>query len=76
MTFKGFEIEVNYKGNYDFFTSDNKVLILNQDGEISISFEIIGNSISITSTNYDTGISIDTATKKVEVNIPDPMEFE
>ncbi|MBM6628759.1 hypothetical protein JTF04_03615 [Mammaliicoccus vitulinus] len=76
MTFKGFEIEVNYKGNYDFFTSDNKVLILNQDGEISISFEIIGNSISITSTNYDTGISIDTSTKKVEVNIPDPMEFE
>lgn len=76
MNFKGFEIEVNYNGNYDFFTCDNKALILNQDGEISISFKVIGDSISITSTNYDTEIIIDTETKKVEINIPDPMEFE
>lgn len=76
MNFKGFEIEVNYNGNYDFFTCDNKALILNQDGEISISFKVIGDSISITSTNYDTEIIIDTANKKVEINIPDPLEFE
>ncbi|MCY1049642.1 hypothetical protein [Mammaliicoccus sciuri] len=76
MNFKDFEIQVNYKGNYDFFTSDNKALILNQDGEISISFKVIGDSISITSTNYDTEIIIDTANKKVEINIPDPLEFE
>ncbi|WP_353462661.1 hypothetical protein PYH58_11690 [Mammaliicoccus sciuri] len=76
MNFKGFEIEVNYNGNYDFFTCDNKALILNQDGEISISFKVIGDSISITSTNYDTEVIISTATKKVEINVPDPMEFE
>ncbi|WP_436887718.1 hypothetical protein [Mammaliicoccus sciuri] len=76
MDFKGFEIEVNHNGNYDFFTCDNKALILNQDGEISISFKVIGDSISITSTNYDTKVIISTATKKVEINIPDPMEFE
>ncbi|MCD3219898.1 hypothetical protein [Mammaliicoccus sciuri] len=76
MNFKGFEIEVNYNGNYDFFTCDNKALILNQDGEISISFKVIGDSISITSTNYDTEVIISAATKKVEINVPDPMEFE
>ncbi|MBG9209753.1 MULTISPECIES: hypothetical protein [Mammaliicoccus] len=75
MNFKGFEIEVNYNGNYDFFTCDNKALILNQDGEISISFKVIGDSISITSTNYDTEVIISAATKKVEINVPDPMEF-
>jgi len=76
MNFKCFEIEVNYNGNYDFFTCDNKALILNQDGEISISFKVIGDSISITSTNYDTEVIISAATKKVEINVPDPMEFE
>ncbi|MCD8881644.1 hypothetical protein RM648_09050 [Mammaliicoccus sciuri] len=75
MNFKGFEIEVNYNGNYDFFTCDNKALILNQDGEISISFKVIGDSISITSTNYDTEVIISAATKKVEINVPDPLEF-
>ncbi|RTX74086.1 hypothetical protein CD117_03960 [Mammaliicoccus sciuri] len=76
MNFKGFEIEVNYKGKYDFFTCETKALILNQDGEISLSFKVTGDCISITSTNYDTEIIIDTASKKVEINIPDPMEFE
>lgn len=76
MTFKNFDIKVNYNGKYDFYTSDNKVIILNQDGDTSVLFKIIEDSVVISSISYDTEVIIDSSIKKVDINISDPIEFE